>query len=79
MFHMHVRDSDSLVVHQLPIGQGLLDWHGIVTELAAVGFDGFLSIELGGYLNPARWLRESREYLVRALDEAVVRGGAGQR
>ena len=26
IFHLHVRDSDSLVVHQLPIGQGLLDW-----------------------------------------------------
>ena len=51
IFHLHVRDSDSLVVHQLPIGQGLLDWDAIVGELIATGYDGYLSIELGGYLD----------------------------
>lgn len=72
LFHMHVRDSDSVVVHDLPIGQGVLDWPAIVTELINVGYDGFLSIELGGYRDPARWVRESRDYLARVLDEALA-------
>lgn len=79
LFHLHVRDSDSLVVHQLPIGQGLLDWDAIVGELIAAGYDGFLSIELGGYLDPERWVRESREYLARVIERALVSDGAAAR
>ena len=76
IFHLHVRDSDSLVVHQLPIGQGLLDWDAIVGELIAAGYDGYLSIELGGYLNAPRWVAESRDYLARVMDRALVPDGA---
>jgi sugar phosphate isomerase/epimerase len=72
IFHLHVRDSDSLVVHQLPIGQGLLDWDAIVGELIATGYDGYLSIELGGYLDPARWVAESRDYLARVIERSLV-------
>lgn len=79
LFHMHIRDSDSLVVHQLPVGRGLLDWDAIVAELVDAGYDGFLSIELGGYLDPVRWVRESREYLVRVLDGAAAHDGASVR
>jgi sugar phosphate isomerase/epimerase len=75
IFHLHVRDSDSLVVHQLPIGQGLLDWDAIVAELINTGYDGYLSIELGGYLDAPRWVRESRDYLVRVMDRALVPDG----
>jgi sugar phosphate isomerase/epimerase len=76
LFHLHVRDSDSLVVHQLPIGQGLLDWDAIVAELIAIGYDGYLSIELGGYLDAARWVRESRDYLARVIERALVADAA---
>jgi sugar phosphate isomerase/epimerase len=79
LFHMHIRDSDLLVVHQLPVGQGLLDWDAIVSELVDAGYDGYLSIELGGYIDPVRWVRESREYLLRVLDGVAPRGGAGVR
>jgi sugar phosphate isomerase/epimerase len=79
IFHLHVRDSDSLVVHQLPIGQGLLDWDAIIAELINIDYDGYLSIELGGYLEPTRWVKESRDYLARVLDRATVVGAAGIR
>ncbi|MGI9863004.1 sugar phosphate isomerase/epimerase family protein [Moorella naiadis] len=69
IFHMHVRDSDSLVTHQLPIGQGVLDWYAILGALKQVGYHGFLSIELGSYTDPVRWLVESKNYLERVLTE----------
>jgi sugar phosphate isomerase/epimerase len=72
IFHLQVRDSDSLVLHQLPIGQGLLDWDAIVGELIDCGYEGFLSIEFRGYINPVRWIRESRDYLLRVLERSTA-------
>ena len=69
IFHMHVRDSDSLVTHQLPLGQGVLDWKEIILALQSVGYDGFLSVELTKYQDPATYLRQSRLYLESVLAE----------
>jgi sugar phosphate isomerase/epimerase len=57
----------------------LLDWDAIIAELINIDYDGYLSIELGGYLEPTRWVKESRDYLAGVLDRATVVGAAGIR
>lgn len=69
IFHMHVRDSDSLISHQLPIGQGVLDWKEILTTLQRVRYEWYLSIELTKYQDPVPYLLQSRLYLERILAE----------
>ncbi|MEJ0096705.1 MAG: sugar phosphate isomerase/epimerase family protein [Bauldia sp.] len=46
LFHIHARDGDGLMCYRLPIGQGILDWPAIGRAADAVGFDGYLSVEL---------------------------------
>jgi len=67
--HVHVRDADGCTNYNLPPGQGITDWHGVLEALHGVGYDGFLSMEFGGYKEPARYAREAKEYLQRVLSE----------
>ena len=45
LFNLHARDGDGLMCYRLPIGEGILDWGAIGRALAAIGFDGCLSVE----------------------------------
>jgi len=63
IFHVHVRDGDGLAAYNLPIGAGILDWDGIVAALRDVGYDGYLSLEIGRYAEPRRYAKESLDYL----------------
>jgi sugar phosphate isomerase/epimerase len=63
IFHVHVRDGDGLACYQLPVGDGILDWDGIVQALGKVGYDGFLSLEIGTYANPGPYAKRSLDYL----------------
>lgn len=63
IFHVHAKDSDGLLSYALPPGMGIVDWDGVVEALHAVGFDGFLSFELGRYKDPRRWLKQGLQYL----------------
>lgn len=67
IFHVHARDSDGLACQQLPVGNGIIDWDGIIRALQQVGFDGFISIELPQMSDPRRYVRESLDYLRAAL------------
>jgi sugar phosphate isomerase/epimerase len=63
IFHVHVRDGDGLACYTLPVGSGILDWDGIVAALKDVGYDGYLSLEIGRYADPRRYAKQSLEYL----------------
>lgn len=67
--HVHLRDGDGMLCYNLAPGQGIIDWKGFVQALKDVGFDGYLSFELGGMLDPERIVREGREYMLRVLIE----------
>jgi sugar phosphate isomerase/epimerase len=67
--HVHVRDADGNTNYNLPPGQGITDWHGVLNALQLVGYDGFLSLEMGQYKEPARYSREAKEYLQRVIRE----------
>ena len=69
ILHVHVRDGDGLFCYNLPPGNGVIDWNGVVRALKEVGYDGFLSFELSGYLEPERYVKQGKEYLERVLQE----------
>lgn len=63
IFHIHARDTDGLISNNLPIGQGILDWEEIISVLKNIGYDGFLSLELGQYREAKKYNKESLDYL----------------
>jgi len=63
IFHIHARDTDGLISNNLPIGQGILDWEEIISVLKNIGYDGFLSLELGKYREAKKYNKESLNYL----------------
>jgi len=63
ILHVHARDGDGTTCYSLPVGSGILDWEGIVQALKDVGYDGFLSLEMGRYNDPRRYRKESLDYL----------------
>jgi sugar phosphate isomerase/epimerase len=69
VLHLHARDTDGLLNYSLPPGLGIIDWDAVVDALHAVGYDGFLSCEIGRYKDPGRWLRQARQYLECVLAE----------
>ena len=67
--HVHVRDAEGNLCYNLPPGQGIIDWHGVIRALGKCGYDGFLSLELGQYREPRRYAKEAKEYLERVIQE----------
>lgn len=67
--HVHCRDADGLLSYGLPVGQGVIDWYGVVQALADCGYHGFLTLELSGFEDNLRLARESKEYLERVIQE----------
>jgi len=58
--------------YTLPPGRGVIDWNGFVRSLKEVGFDGFLSFELGGYRRPVKYVGEAKVYMERILEEEGI-------
>jgi sugar phosphate isomerase/epimerase len=71
ILHVHARDGDGTTCYGLPVGSGILDWDGIVMALKDVGFDGFISLEMGSYNDPRRYRKQSLDY----LREVIARVG----
>ena len=72
ILHVHLRDGDGLLCYTLPPGRGVIDWNGFVRSLKEVGFDGFLSFELGGYRRPVKYVGEAKVYMERILEEEGI-------
>jgi sugar phosphate isomerase/epimerase len=71
--HVHVRDADGLLFYSAPVGQGIIDWDGVVEALRDIGYEGFLSFEWGGYDDYIDIAREAKEYVIGILRKAGVR------
>ena len=69
IFHVHLRDTDGLLCYSYPVGLGIIDWNGFVRALKETGYQGFLSMELGGLKRPEKYVKESLEYIRRILKE----------
>ena len=69
LLHLHIRDGDGLLDYNLPAGMGIIDWNTVIKALEDIEYEGFLSIELSNYENPAKYLKFAKEYL-----ESILRG-----
>ena len=69
--HYHVEDIASSRVHRHLIpGQGAIDFHAALAEIARTGYTGWVTVELYPYLeDPDQAAREAREYLARTLGD----------
>lgn len=47
--HVHLKDLDTASSTFLPLGQGDVDFHGVIGALADVAYDGWLIVELDSY------------------------------
>lgn len=59
--HVHFADTD-----RLPPGEGAVDWHGVLQALKDIGYDGFLTMEIGfnaRRAEPDRYARAALSYL----------------
>lgn len=70
--HVQVRDGDGLLWYTLPPGEGIIDWHGVFRALVAIGYDGFVSLELVELSHAARQVASAKQYLDRVLKEVLV-------
>src|SRR6476661_3667013 len=62
--HVHLSDCDGKIHGDLPPGRGVVDFAPYLREIAALGIDGAISIELEYSPEPARiaeWVREAYE------------------
>ena len=58
-----------MLCYSYPPGMGIIDWTGFVKSLLDIGYDGFLSLELAGFDDPDKYIKEAKEYMERILIE----------
>jgi sugar phosphate isomerase/epimerase len=75
--HVHISDCDGKRHGDLPPGRGVVDFGPYLREIAALGIDGAVSIELEYSPQPekiAEWVREAYEATDRLMKAANLRG-----
>lgn len=73
--HLHMRDGDGMFNYNLPCGMGIIDWVELIKTLNDIGFDGYMSFEVGAYDDMEKYIRIAKEYIDRAIEEAEEVGG----
>jgi len=74
--HVHISDCDGKVHGDLPPGRGVVDFGPYLKEIAALGIDGAISIELEYSPEPDRiveWVREAYEETSKLMNAAGLR------
>jgi sugar phosphate isomerase/epimerase len=75
--HVHISDCDGKVHGDLPPGRGVVDFAPYLKEIAALGIDGAISIELEYSPEPAKigeWVKEAYTATDRLMREHGLRG-----
>src|SRR4051794_49859 len=75
--HVHISDCDGKVHGDLPPGRGVVNFGPYLKEIAALGIDGAVSIELEYSPEPARiaeWVEEAYRATDRLMRENGLRG-----
>lgn len=63
MPYVHLKDVDPDTGAFVPLGQGALDLDGVMRALAGAGYDGWITVELDAWDDPAAGAAASRERL----------------
>jgi sugar phosphate isomerase/epimerase len=75
--HVHISDCDGKVHGDLPPGRGVVDFGPYLREIAGLGIDGAVSVELEYSPQPDKivdWVREAYASTARLMREAGLRG-----
>jgi D-psicose/D-tagatose/L-ribulose 3-epimerase len=78
--HVHISDCDGVTHGDLPPGRGVVDFAPYLREIAALGIDGAVSVELEYSPDPDRideWVREAFHSTAVLLADAGLRPLAG--
>jgi D-psicose/D-tagatose/L-ribulose 3-epimerase len=73
--HVHISDCDGKVHGDLPPGRGVVDFGSYLREIAALGIDGAISVELEYSPEPekiAEWVKEAYTSTARLLQQAGI-------
>ncbi len=66
--HVHLKDLGPATGTFLPLGEGKIDFTGVLAALREIGYDGWLIVELDSYAgDPAQAARISKKFLNEAL------------
>jgi len=70
LFNMHIRDSDGLLLYNLPPGSGIINWTEVIRALKDIGYEGFMDLEIQapGCEEYEKYLKDSKEYLEKIID-----------
>jgi len=63
IFYVHVSDNDGRTNHHLPLGQGTIDWEGVILALKKHKFEGYVAIDLGHIPNIVQEYVRSKKFL----------------
>jgi len=63
IFYLHVSDNDGRENTHLRLGEGTIDWEGLLIALQRHRYEGFVGIDLGNVPNLDEAYRESKRYL----------------
>lgn len=58
--YVHIKDVDLDTGQFVPLGHGALDLAGVMDALASIGYDGWVTVELDAWPDPAQAARENR-------------------
>ncbi len=66
---VHMADNDSTTSSHLPPGQGTIDFPQVIENLQAIGYQGYINVDIGGLSPNEIWeaTKKAREYFERCL------------
>lgn len=63
IFYVHAADNDSKTNEHLALGEGTIDWVGLIAALKKQGFDGYIALDMGQVPDPDKAYSESKVFL----------------
>lgn len=67
--HVRACDGDGLACYNLPIGEGIIYWEGILEALDEIGYDGYISFEWLNDAEKEEHAEEALAYLKKKIDK----------
>jgi sugar phosphate isomerase/epimerase len=67
IYYVHAADNDSKTNEHRALGEGTVDWKGLIAALKKQGFDGYLAVDIGQVSDPDRDYAASKTFLEQLL------------